>query len=135
MTAEVQYVVKVNSMDYWQCFRQNWARTGYGGFLTKTPILSNAPYTQPRCPPNKNKVFRRLISEEVKIRDVRKMKALQNLVHDVYRARKDDFCWGFMKCFEKSRINSGKVGGLSGPDRRLIYHSGSRTTHLKYRPN
>lgn len=64
-----------------------------------------------------------------------KMKALQDLVHDVYRVRKVAFRRDLTKCFGTYRMHSEEVGVLSGPGGGVVRNAGSHNSQLEYRPN
>jgi len=121
--------LKVNSMDDWQPFRPGWSGTGFGGFIVQTPDLNKTPSMVLKGPPNKEEVLKRLVSEETRINSVTAMKALRDLVDDVYTPKTEKFHWDTKADIEAKRTSSSEVGILGAGAET----AGSR--QLEYAPN
>lgn len=104
--------VKRNSKDNWEKLRPDQSTNDFGGFLLGTPILKKTPATSHRCPPDKDEVVKRLVSEEVRIGDAQRMKELRDLVGTVYQNRTSKFHWDLTNTIETRRNRSEEVGVL-----------------------
>lgn len=104
--------VKRNSADNWSPLRPDVQGKEFSGFLQGRPDLRQTPKTMQKCPTDKNEVLKRLVSEESRIGDTKRMKSVTDLVDLVYQDRMSDFHWDLKNSVEHKRTRSEEVGAL-----------------------